>query len=56
MTTSSIVGQGLNERPFVLSNGEVYRDLLTIQASQAVAKFGERYQPSQTNRVRIFYL
>ena len=35
----------LRRTPFILINGEFYRDLLTIEASKSVAKFAKKHKP-----------
>lgn len=50
---SSAYGQVNNEldEPFMLRNGEPYRDKLTIASGKAVAEFAKRYQHRQDFRV-----
>ena len=50
---SSAYGQVNNEldEPFILRNGEPYRDKLTIASSKAVTEFAKRYQHRQDFRV-----
>ncbi|XP_059081981.1 uncharacterized protein LOC131879639 isoform X2 [Tigriopus californicus] len=42
----------LEDEPYILDNGTPYRDMLTIGASKAVAKFAGRFQPQERNRIQ----
>ena len=44
----------LQEEAFIMGNGEAYRDLLTIGASQAVAEFALRHEQAEKYEVRFF--
>ena len=43
----------LQEEAFIMGNGEAYRDLLTIGASQAVAEFALRHEQAEKYEVRF---
>ena len=45
----------LQQEAFIMGNGEAYRDLLTIGASQAVAEFALRHERAEKYTVRSFY-
>ena len=42
----------LHQEAFIMGNGEAYRDLLTIGASQAVADFALRHERTEKYTVR----
>ena len=44
----------LHQEAFIMGNGEAYRDLLTIGASQAVADFALRHERTEKYTVRSF--